>query len=116
MGRLIWGGSSASSQSVILFRPVLCCAGLWHAQHLEFVVLDQAQDGAGTPSLDRVHVEIKVSIPRGAKDTVAFLSGTKRDAKPSVSEGQVINAQGVGGARSNQSRLLLISIRFDFKL
>ena len=88
-------------------------AELGYAQHIEFVVLDQAQDGVGTPSLDRVHVEIKVSIPRGAKDTVAFLAGTKRDAQPSVSEGQVINAQGVGDTRSNQSRLLLISIRFD---
>jgi hypothetical protein len=88
-------------------------AELGHAQHLEFVVLDQAQDGLGTPSLDRVHIEIKVSIPRGAKDTVAFLAGKKRDAQPSVSEGQVINAQGVGDARPNQSRLLLISNRFD---
>jgi len=90
-------------------------AELWHAQHLEFVVLDQAQDGACTPSLDRVHIEIKVSIPRGTKDTVAFLTGTKRDAEPSVSKGQVINAQGVGNARSNQSCLLLVSIRFDIR-
>jgi hypothetical protein len=44
-------------------------AELWHAQHLEFVVFDQAQDGVGTPSLDRVHVEIQVSIPCGTKDT-----------------------------------------------
>ena len=77
------------------------------------MVLDEAQGGVGTPSLDRVHVEIKVSIPRGAKHTVALLSGTKRDAQPSVSKRQVINAQGVGDARPNQSRLLLISVRFD---
>ena len=91
-------------------------AELGHAQHLELVVFDQAQDGVGTPSLDRVQVEIKVSIPCGAKDTLAFLAGTKRDAQSPVSEGHVINAQGVCDARSNQSRLLLVSIRFDTRL
>lgn len=65
---------------------------LGHAQHLELVVFDKAQDGARTSSLDRVQVEIKVSIPCGTKDTLTFLSGTKRDAQSAVSEGQVINA------------------------
>ena len=89
-------------------------AELWHAQHLEFVVLDQAQDGVGTPSLDRVHVEIKVPIPRGAKDTVAFLAWAKGQTELTVANWQAVDAKGVGYAVTKQALYFLC--RFELKL
>jgi len=55
---------------------------------------------------------IKVSIPRGAKDTVAFCRD-KTDARRPFSRGAGHHAQGVGDVSfETESCLLLVSIRF----
>lgn len=66
-------------------------ASFFYAQHLELVDFDRAKDGVGTPSLDRIQVEIKVSFPYAAKDALAFLTGTKRHAQSAISDARVIN-------------------------
>jgi len=78
-----------------------------YREHLEFVILDQGQDGFGAPIPDRIKVEIDISCPNCAKDAAVLLPGTKRDAQVTVSDWQGVNAERVGYAGPSQTGLLI---------
>ena len=62
------------------------------------MVFDESHDRGRSPGLDGIQIEIEVACPSLTVEAVALLAGAKGDAKAAVSNGQGVNAEGVGDA------------------
>ena len=76
-------------------------------KQIELSVLDQGQDRFRPPGLDHIQINIQISVPSRAKDTVAFLAWAKGQAEMTVANRQAVDSKGVGYAVTKQALYFL---------